>query len=1286
MKPTAKIFRFCWNSLIYVVVSLLVFVAVSLSLARVLLPFIDDYKADVEIWVSDIIGQQIEIATLDAAWYGMEPQLVLKGVQLLSDDRMDTVGYFQQARLGLDILSSAIDGRFRPGAFTIDGARFVLIRHEDGKISLEGFNDPGSSNDLAKNRLLEEWFFKQRLLDVKNSEIVWLDLMKSKKTWLFKDVNLRFRNDGRRHWVDGWVNLPNSLGERLQVALDVRGNLLSADAWVGNIYLEGEKLNISEVAKNFSMDNLNISSGEMNLRVWSQWRKAQMHSVQGNVTLDNVQMAAQDAPKMRVINSLSTNFSALKNLSEWEATFDKIVVQTGRRFWPETRLDFKYNPELSSLVSEIGYLDLGEVLPVIGFFGHKDQMLSKVISGVKAKGIVSRLNVAVKSVEDEFEFLAKGVISNFHNRSWKDFPGITDLDGQFKISNRAASFSIPRQNIKLDYRKKFRYPHNVKVFQASIFSIFNEDEFQLVAKDAEFKFKKVNSKGSLQYRQLKNKTPELDLAFYFKGGRVSDVKYYVPSKIMPKSTTDWLKNSLRGGNIDQGGILYFGALNDFPFKANEGIFNVNLQVKKGNLRFSNEWPLITSINGVFDLQASELSFFGVSGVTSKADLKNVEVSIPDYRAQDKKLLITGKAYGATSDKLSYLYASPMGKSFAEKMKPLKLEGESDLDLDLTIPLLAPEKVKIFGELLLKNNHLFAGEWKLDVRNVTTNLRFNNDGLWSDDFRGKIKQTDIEGGIKTVRDDDGLRLVIANRGHVSESEVTELLDFFVDKAHWGQYLKGDTEIETEVIIPIDTTKKPLKFALKSDMNGMAVNLPYPLRKSVQETKELSLITGLTGKKRDLKIDYGNTSSIFEIIATENSQQISRGGIGFQQSVGLPDEIGYRFSGKLVEFDWAEWGPLLIPDEDSKALVEGGGSAGSVYFDVDVDKLSLFGLQFGPTAIQAAQTSQLWSMHLSGKELEGQVIVPVVLSSAPMVVDMDRLHVITGESKNTSVSIDPREMPEINLKVADFKYDGIPFGMLEVNAKKITSGLRLDTLNMKTKETNISAQGDWVVSPKGQTSQFDILVNSKNLGKAIGDWGYANAIGGGKGDIKLNVKWPGKPSDFNFNAASGDVSIKVKDASMLGFELGATKMFGLLLPRRLILDFRDVFKKGMHFDEIKGDYQIQSGDAFTSGLYLNGPVIDIHMAGRIGLSERDYDQVVTVNRRILGDSLPVLAALTAAVPLVAAQVFIFKKMFEKQIDDILSVQYTIEGSWEEPLITPVIKNAATGEDLTEDILGE
>ena len=1267
-------------------VSLLVFVAISLSLARVSLPYIDDYKSDVEIWISSLIGQQVEIATLDAAWYGMEPQLVLKGVQLLSDDRMDTLGYFQQARLGLDLFSSAIDGRFRPGAFTLEGARFVLIRHRNGEISLEGFDSPKSSNTSDNNRLLKEWFFGQRLLDVKSSEIVWIDLTRDNQPKIFNDVNLRFRNDGKRHWVDGLVDLPDSLGEHLKISLDVRGDLLSADSWVGNIYLEGEKLNIVEVTKNFSLDNFDVSGGAVSLRLWSKWKKAKIHSLQGSVIFSDVQLSARDAPRMRVIRHLSTNFSAIKNPSDWEATFDKVIVRSGRKLWPETRLDIKYNPVSGSLASEIAYLDLGEVLPIAGFFGRKDQVLSQTISGIKALGIVSRLNILLDSSGESPRFLLKGMVSNFHSRAWRKFPGISGLDGQFKVSNRALSAQFPRQNFVLDYRDKFHFRHEVESFKASLFTVFNENEFQLSAKDVEFKFKEVNSSGSLNYQKLENDESQLDLAFYFNGGLVSDVKYYLPSKIMPETTVDWLDTSLLGGKIDKGGLIYYGALRKFPFKENDGVFDVNLDIKNGQLKFSKDWPEISSINGELDLTASKMSFTGRSGEASNADLKNVKVSIPDYRLKDKMLLITGQAYGETSDKLSYLFASPMGRNIAKSMEPLKLIGKSDLDLDITIPLLTPEKVTLFGELLLKDNHLLADDWKLDVENVSTNLRFNNDGVWSDDLQAEMKKIKLRGKVETVRKDDKVNLVIHNSAHVTHNEVTRLLKYFVEKSHWGKYFKGDAEINTDVVIPLGSIESPLELTLKTDMKGMSIDMPYPLRKKAEKKENFRLNAELTGKKRLLKIDYGDTHSVFEILATKDSQQIQRGGIGFSKYVDLPDEIGYRFSGQLAEFLWTEWEPLLFPEENEKALLESGGSSGSIYFDVDVDRFSLFGYKFGPTAIQASSTSQLWTMHVSGKELEGQIIIPVVLSSSPMIVDMDRLHVISGKSENESLVLDPREMPEINIKVADFKYNDIPFGLLDVDAKKISEGLHLDKFNMKNQSTSISAQGDWLISSGKQLSKFNVLVKSTDFGEAISEWGFANAIAGGKGDINLNVEWSGNPSDFDFKSANGDVEIKTKDTSMLGFELGAAKMFGLLLPRRLILDFRDVFKKGILFDEINGKYQIQSGDAFTSGLYLKGPVIDIHMAGRIGLGKKDYDQVVTVNRRILGDSLPVLAALTAATPIIAAQVFIFKKMFAKQIDDILSVQYTIEGSWDDPLITPVIKNPSTGEDLTDDILNE
>ena len=65
-----------------------------------------------------------------------------------------------------------------------------------------------------------------------------------------------------------------------------------------------------------------------------------------------------------------------------------------------------------------------------------------------------------------------------------------------------------------------------------------------------------------------------------------------------------------------------------------------------------------------------------------------------------------------------------------------------------------------------------------------------------------------------------------------------------------------------------------------------------------------------------------------------------------------------------------------------------------------------------------------------------------------------------------------------------------------------------------------------------------------------------------------------------------------------------MFGLLsfqaLPRRLKLDFSDIFDKGFGFDRIEGDFVISEGDAFTNDLSLKGTSATLQMSGRTGLA--------------------------------------------------------------------------------------
>ena len=140
-------------------------------------------------------------------------------------------------------------------------------------------------------------------------------------------------------------------------------------------------------------------------------------------------------------------------------------------------------------------------------------------------------------------------------------------------------------------------------------------------------------------------------------------------------------------------------------------------------------------------------------------------------------------------------------------------------------------------------------------------------------------------------------------------------------------------------------------------------------------------------------------------------------------------------------------------------------------------------------------------------------------------------------------------------------------------------------------------------------------------------------------------------------------------MQDVEPGAGRVFGLLsivaLPRRLSLDFGDVFDKGFGFDKITGTFRIQDGQAYTCDLSLEGPAADVGITGRAGLATRDYDQTALVSANV-GNTLPIIAAVVAG-PQIAAALLIFSQIFKKPLQEVGQIYYGIEGSWDAPDVT-------------------
>jgi uncharacterized protein YhdP len=129
-----------------------------------------------------------------------------------------------------------------------------------------------------------------------------------------------------------------------------------------------------------------------------------------------------------------------------------------------------------------------------------------------------------------------------------------------------------------------------------------------------------------------------------------------------------------------------------------------------------------------------------------------------------------------------------------------------------------------------------------------------------------------------------------------------------------------------------------------------------------------------------------------------------------------------------------------------------------------------------------------------------------------------------------------------------------------------------------------------------------------------------------------------------------------------------MFGLMsiveLPRRLSLDFRDVFNKGFGFDSIAGTFRIDDGSTYTCDLSLEGPAADIGIVGEADIANRTYNQTAIVSANV-GNTLPIVGAVVAG-PQVAAVLYIISQIFKKPLQEVGQVYYAINGSWDEPTV--------------------
>jgi len=293
---------------------------------------------------------------------------------------------------------------------------------------------------------------------------------------------------------------------------------------------------------------------------------------------------------------------------------------------------------------------------------------------------------------------------------------------------------------------------------------------------------------------------------------------------------------------------------------------------------------------------------------------------------------------------------------------------------------------------------------------------------------------------------------------------------------------------------------------------------------------------------------------------------------------------------------------------------------------------------------------------------------------MTGEFERLIMPDALADGLTMETDPAELPEIHFYSKEFNYLGVDLGETRIEGYPVASGFHIASVEAQSDEFIFSARGDWFRDESGERSDFDIRITSESLGSVLHAMDISSAMQGGQTLVHFDAWWEGPPAAFALERLNGEIDFNVTQGNILTADSGAGRMLGLLslteLPRRLAMDFRDVFDEGFPFDEAKGTMQLEHGTSDTQDMLLSSTVADIIIVGSADLVEQTFDYEFAV-RPGVSKTLPVIGAI-AGGPIGAAAGLALQALLRDALGEAAEARYTIRGTWEDPVIEQVKKH--------------
>ncbi len=539
----------------------------------------------------------------------------------------------------------------------------------------------------------------------------------------------------------------------------------------------------------------------------------------------------------------------------------------------------------------------------------------------------------------------------------------------------------------------------------------------------------------------------------------------------------------------------------------------------------------------------------------------------------------------------------------------------------------------------------------------------------------------------------------------------------------------------------------EIAVSSNLQGMALNLPAPLSKTAESVLPLryenvllqsAINSGQTLQDR-LSVNIGRVAAISYVRDVSGTEpRVIRGsiGVGLEPGETVPVlDAGVAANINLVQVDLDAWekiltawpgasAPQTTPTAPSATAVGPGGvGAAQGYLPtvmaIRARDLLVQGRKLHNVVVGGSRDGLNWRANVDATELNGYVEFRQAggIGAARVYARLSRLSLApnTASEVEAILSEQPASIPALDIVVEDMELRGKKLGRVEieaVNRGATASGSegvrewRLNKLNVIVPEAALTATGNWVAvnaqadpafaaggpgaaraSGERRRSVLNFTLDIANSGELLKRFGQGELIRRGKGKLQGQIAWIGSPLSLDYPTLSGQFNVNLESGQFVKADPGIARLLGVLslqsLPRRLTLDFRDVFSEGFAFDFVRGDVSISQGLATTNNLQMSGVNAAVLMEGSADIARETQNLKVVVVPEINAGTASLIA--TVINPAIGLGTFLAQMFLRKPLMEAATQEFHIDGTWSDPRITKIDRRAAaqgkTGETPVE-----